>query len=93
MSKLPRLTPDGCATLALNGLAFLAGSGPDMDRFLDLSGSDRDSLRARADEPDFLVSILDFLLSNEELLIRFCDDFEVDVRAVHIARHVLAGEA
>jgi hypothetical protein len=93
MPKLLRLTPDAAATLALNGLAFLVGTGADMDRFLDLTGVDRDSLRDRADEPDFLVSVLDFLLSNEELLVRFCDDFEIDVYAVHMARHVLAGGA
>ena len=57
----------------------------------DLTGFAPSSLRERADEPDFLVSVLDFLLSNEELLLRFCDDFEADVRAVHMARHVLAG--
>jgi hypothetical protein len=85
------MTPDTAATLALKGLAFLVDSGPAMDRFIDLTGFAPASLRTRADEPEFLVSVLDFLLSNEEVLVRFCDDAEVDVRAVHMARHVLAG--
>jgi hypothetical protein len=85
------LTPDRAATLGLKALAFLVGSGPEMERFLDQTGLDTASLHERADEPDFLVSVLDFLLVNEELLMRFCDDASLDVRSVHIARHVLSG--
>jgi Protein of unknown function (DUF3572) len=84
------MTADRAATTALQALAFLAGSEDAMDRFTGLTGASRDSLRERADEADFLVSVLDFLLSDEELLIRFCDDAAIDVRAVHMARHVLS---
>jgi hypothetical protein len=87
------MTVDRAATLALQALGFLLDSGPAMERFTDLTGFAPASLRERADESDFLVSVLDFLLSNEELLLRFCDDSEVDVRAVHMARHILAGGA
>ncbi len=92
MSASPlRPTADRAATLALGALVFLVASEPAMERFFDQTGLAPASLRERADEPDFLVSILDFLLSDEELLLRFCDDFEVDVRTVHMARHVLTG--
>lgn len=89
----PRPTHDRAATLALQGLAFLVDSGPAMERFFEQTGFAPSSLRERADEPDFLVSVLDFLLSDEELLVGFCDAFELDVRAVHMARHVLSGGA
>jgi hypothetical protein len=85
------ITADRAATLALKGLGFLIESGPAMERFVDLTGFAPASLPERADEPEFLVSVLDFLLSNEEVLVRFCDDESIDVRAVHMARHVLAG--
>jgi len=87
------MTAERAATLALKGLGFLVETGPAMDRFSDLTGFAPASLRDRADDPDFLVSILDFLLTNEELLVRFCDDETLDVRAVHMARHVLSGGA
>jgi hypothetical protein len=87
------MTADRAATLALKGLGFLVESGPAMDRFVDLTGFAPASLRERADDPDLLVSVLDFLLTNEELLVRFCDDTSVDVRAVHMARHALSGGA
>lgn len=85
------MTHDLAATLGLNGLAFLVDCGPALDRFFDLTGVRPAELRARADEPDFLVSVLDFLLSDEELLTRFCSEFQADVRAVHMARHTLSG--
>jgi hypothetical protein len=85
------MTEDRAAATALQVLAFLAGDEDVMQRFIDLTGASRDSLRERADEADFLVSVLDFLLSDEVLLIRFCDGVEIDVRAVHMARHVLSG--
>ena len=85
------MTPDHAATIALKGLAFLVNSREDMDRFMDLSGADRGTLRERADEPEFLVALLDFLLANEQLLVDFCSDSQTDVRAVHMARHTLSG--
>ena len=85
------LSPNAATILALNALAYLAGSEDAMQRFMDLTGADRDSLRSRADEPDFLVSVLDFLLTNEGLLIDFSNDNSADVRAVHMARHILSG--
>jgi hypothetical protein len=85
------MNPDQAAILALKGLAFLVNSPEALDRFLHLSGVGPETFRERADEPEFLVSVLDFMLTNEELLTEFSSDAEVDVRAVHIARHVLAG--
>jgi hypothetical protein len=87
-----RMTLDQAATIALKGLAYLVNSGDPLDRFLELSGAGRDMLRERANEPEFLASLLDFLLSNEALLADFSGASGIDVRAVHIARHVLAGE-
>jgi Protein of unknown function (DUF3572) len=88
----PRITPDQAATLALKGLAYLVNSEDALDRFLHVSGAGWNSLQERADEPEFLAAILDFLLSNEVLLVDFLGDSKIDVRAVHMARHVLGGE-
>ncbi|MEI9932371.1 MAG: DUF3572 domain-containing protein [Rhizomicrobium sp.] len=87
-----QLTLNQAATVALKGLAWLVNSGDTLDRFLELSGLDRTALRTRADEPEFLVSLLDFLLTNEALLVDFCGDTSIDARTVHMARHVLSGE-
>jgi Protein of unknown function (DUF3572) len=86
-----RMTPDQAATVALKGLAYLANFEPELTRFMELTGTDREAIRERADEPEFLVAILDFMLANEAVLVDFCDDTSVDARMVHMARHVLSG--
>jgi hypothetical protein len=88
-TMIKRLTPDAAATLALDALAYLAGVPDAFDRFADLSGLDRNTVRERAQEPSFLVAVLDFLLTDERLLVEFCGDASIDPQAVHMARHLL----
>jgi len=77
--------------LGLEALAFLAASPDDLNRFLSLSGLDAASLRSRAAEPHLLAAVLEFLLANEALLTRFCQEGCVDAKAVHLAAARLAG--
>ena len=87
-----RMTSEHAQTLALKVVAFLVDSPDARERLLELSGLDAASLRERAEEPDVLVAFLDFLLSNEGLLVDFCHAESTDARAVHMARHLLGGE-
>ncbi len=90
MVKPPgRMDADRAATLALEVLAFLAAEPDAFGRFASLTGFDPASSASRADEADFLASVLDFLLADEALLTDFCKDGSIDSRAVHLARHVL----
>ena len=86
-----RMDADRAATLALDVLAFLAAEPDAFGRFAGLTGLDPASAAARAGEPEFLASVLDFLLADEALLIDFCGSGSADAKAVHLARHVLAG--
>ncbi len=83
------MNPERAQTLALRALAFLANSEGALERLLDQSGLDSSTLRDRADDPEFLVSLLDFLLVNEGLLVDFCHDESVDAKSLHMARHIL----
>ena len=92
MVKIPsRLDGDRAATMALEALAFLAADPDVFGRFAELSGLDPASARQRAAEPEFLASVLDFLLSDEVLLVNFCNDGSTDPRLIHLARHALGG--
>ncbi|MEJ1969575.1 MAG: DUF3572 domain-containing protein [Rhizomicrobium sp.] len=86
-----RMTPDRAQILALKALGFLANSEDALDRFTALSGLDRGTLRERAGEAEMLASVLDFLLSDEALLVDFCHGESCDPKAIHMARHVLGG--
>jgi hypothetical protein len=85
------MTLEAAQTIALKALGFVAVSDGALDRLMELSGLDRLTLRERAAEPDVLASLLDFLLSDEQLLIDFCHDESLDPKAVHMARHLLGG--
>jgi len=87
----PKMTPAAAEILALKGLAYLANSGDPIDRFLALTGTDAGEMRARAEEPEFLAAVMDFLLSNEALLTGFCEDASIDPRQIQTARQALPG--
>jgi len=86
-----KLTPKNAEILALKGLAYLANSDGPLDRFMALSGAGADELRERAGEPEFLAAVMDFLLSDEELLVAFCEDASIDPRDMQMARMALPG--
>lgn len=77
--------------LALEVLAFLAADADVLARFAEQSGFDIQSIRDRAAEPDFLASILEFLLADEVLVVDFCDTASTDARDLHMAQHLLSG--
>ncbi|HVV26740.1 MAG TPA: DUF3572 family protein [Rhizomicrobium sp.] len=85
------MTPETAEILALQALAWLAGDEIAIGRFLDLSGLDMAALREAADSPETGAAVLDFLLANEDLLLRFCEEANVPPRDLHLARHRLGG--
>lgn len=76
---------ESAQTLALEALGWIAGREGDLSGFLALSGLDAAALRARAGDPDLLAAVMDFLLSDEALLMAFCREnghpFEAPARA------------
>ena len=85
------MTPEKAEILALEALAWLAGQHDGIGRFLAVSGLEAADLRQAAGERDFLVSLLDFLLANEALLLGFCRDASTSSHAVHKARFLMEG--
>jgi hypothetical protein len=57
--------------MAIEALAWLAREPERLQRFVALSGLGPDNLRDAAATPGFLAAILDYLASNENLLIAF----------------------
>jgi Protein of unknown function (DUF3572) len=84
-----RITPERAEILALEALAWLAGRPDDIGRFLNVSGLGAADLRQAVGRPDLLGAVLDFLLTNEPLLLDFCRDASTSAQSVHMARHAL----
>ena len=65
---------DTAEAIAIKALGFLSADQELMGRFLTLSGLDPADLREIASEPSFLAAILDFLLTDDSLLLAFASN-------------------
>ena len=77
--------------LAFKGLAYVANDAAAMERFLALTGITAPELRDRAEDPEFLAALLDFLMADEPLLTAFCESEALDAQTLHSARRALPG--
>ena len=78
-------------TIALNALSFLVESSDALETFMRQSGVDPTTIRARAAERDFLTAVLDFLMADEALLVRFCEATRTEPGAIRQAHYALGG--
>lgn len=85
------ISADAAETLALKALAWLIPNDELLPLFLGASGASEQDLRARASEPEFLGSVLDFLLMDDAWVIEFCDANSIAYDAVMPARAALPG--
>ncbi len=84
---------EAAETLALRALAWLVGNEAILPLFLGATGSSAADLRARAADPDFLVSMLDFLLMDDAWVMAFCDAAGYRYGDPGAARQALPGGA
>src|SRR5499433_3948160 len=77
--------------LAIAALGFIAGEPDRLGRFLAVTGIGPDSIRAAAREPRFLAGVLDHVAADEQLLLAFAAEHEIDPDALMRARELLAG--
>jgi hypothetical protein len=87
------LSPERAEILGLDALAWLAAGPEGIARFLDASGVSGAEIKAQAGSTGLCVAVLDFLLSHEDLLLRFCETSGTDPAIVHRARRLLQPEA
>jgi hypothetical protein len=82
---------DAAESLAIAALGYIAGNPDALGRFLALSGIGPATLRESAADPGFLAGVLDFMVSDEPLLIAFAEETGFTPQAVAAAREVLGG--
>jgi hypothetical protein len=64
-------TEETAQILAIEALSFLAADPERLERFMALSGLSAENLRAAAATEGFFLAILDYIASDESLLISF----------------------
>ena len=93
MARPAKLTRALAEDMAVAALTFIAQDDERLGRFLALSGLESGNLREAAAEPGFLVGVLDYLSSDEPLLLAFAANFQIDPTAIATAQRLLSDEA
>ena len=84
-------TREAAENLALEALGWLVANDDLLPVFLGSTGLGEEDLRQRADDPELLAAVLDFLLMDDVWLTAFCDDRDVPYHQVTTARAELPG--
>ena len=80
-------------TLALKALTWILAQEDLLPVFLGATGSNEADLRDRVQDPEFLASVLDFLLMDDAWIIQFCDAEALGYELPMQARAQLPGGA
>ncbi|MEQ9040578.1 MAG: DUF3572 domain-containing protein [Silicimonas sp.] len=87
------LSQDSAELLAIEALSWLVGNDDLLPVFLGASGASENDLRQRAKDPDFLASVLDFLLMDDAWIAEFCASADYNPEFPMRARAALPGGA
>lgn len=82
---------DRAVALAVEALGWLAANDELRPVFLGASGLQGDEVAARAQDPEFLGFVLDFLVMDDAWVTAFCDQAKVPYDTPMIARSALPG--
>jgi Protein of unknown function (DUF3572) len=81
-TPLKRMNRDEAENIALTAFAFITSDEERMGRFLAVSGLRPDTIRFAASEPGFFAGILDYVASDEPLLLALAK--EMSAKPEHI---------
>ena len=75
-TPLKRINRDEAETIALSALSYITGHEEVLGRFLAMSGLEPGTIRDAAASPGFLAAILDYVASDEPLLIALAKELD-----------------
>lgn len=67
------MTPTEAESIAIKALGWMAEDTEIIGGFLGVTGAAPGELRDRAADPEFLGFVLDYLLSDDAMVMAFCD--------------------
>ena len=91
MKRRANLTREQAEGLAIQALAFIAGDGERLGRFLAVTGIGPAEIRTAARESGFLIGVLDYMASDEQLIGAFAAEADLDPSDIQSGRVVLGG--
>jgi Protein of unknown function (DUF3572) len=89
LKKPAQKTREVAEIVAVQALSFLAGEPERLGKFLAETGIGPETLRSSASDPNFLVSVLDFVLRDDESVKAFAAASKLHPTNIMAAREVL----
>ena len=90
MKGRPALTREQAEALAIQALTFIGGDAERLGRFLAITGVGPAEIRMAASQPGFLGSVLEYMVSDERLIVAFAAENNLDPADIDRGRLVLA---
>lgn len=87
----PRIGREIAETIAAQALAWVAGDAERINGFLNLSGLSPGELMAQAADPRTLGAVLDYLMTEDRMVMAFCDEAGLAYTIPQAARAALPG--
>ncbi len=91
--KPAKMDVEAAEWVGIHGLSFLASDMPRLGRFLSLTGIGPAEIAANKDDPNFLASVLEYLLGDEPLLLEFAANNSLPPDHVQTAWDILTLES
>ena len=91
MQKTGKDRQEAAETLALQALSWIAANEEVFPVFLASTGASAAEIAVDAAKPEFLASVMDFLLSDDVWIAGFCDATDLPYGAPLLARAALPG--
>ena len=85
------MSPERAETVALLALGWIAANDELSPVFLGSTGASAEDIRARATDPAFLASVLEFLTMDDAWVVSFCDAADLRYEEPLRARYALPG--
>jgi hypothetical protein len=85
------MSPERAEKIAISALSWLAANEELLPVFLGSSGAMANDLRAQAENPAFLASVLEFLTMDDAWVVSFCDETGLKYEDPLRARYSLPG--
>jgi hypothetical protein len=90
MLKKSSITQDEARVIALKALTFLVADPNRLSRFMALTGTAPETIRASASMPGFLSGVLEYLCGDQSLLLGLAGLEEIDPDRIEAAARCLA---
>ena len=85
------MTPDAAEVIAIQALGWLVRNDELLPVFMGSTGTSAEDLKASIEDTPLLVSVMDFILMEDQWVLDFCDVAGFDPHKLQSVRHALPG--